>query len=299
MNGQRDTISGAAEPAAFPTGHTSLRETLKAAAFLGALSIIAGLIVPPTDELPHCDDWDFVETARHLLSTGRLVLSDWPAFTLVTHVLWGSLFGAVFGPSYFAFRLSMFVMSWLGAVGLFSWTRRLGWSFGDALATAAIISLNPLNLVYQNSFMSDVTAVTGMVLLLRALMVPVQKAGHAIGVGLLAAFGYLARQTAVVPLIAECVLAVPAFVRRRRVDGGLLCGLGVFVPFVIGHWCWRESTGVPYSVVITARPALPPWGELFDRLAIFVLAPSLYLAPVTLGRWQRLAQRFCRRGLLA
>src|SRR5690606_13424536 len=61
-------------------------------ALLACVYLAVGMIVPPTDELPHCDDWDYVETARHFVRTGRIVYSDWPTTTLLTHILWGSTF---------------------------------------------------------------------------------------------------------------------------------------------------------------------------------------------------------------
>ncbi|QDT55737.1 hypothetical protein Pan44_37840 [Caulifigura coniformis] len=279
---------------------TRWRERLIAVTVLAACSLAVGLVVPPTDELPHCDDWDYVETARHFLATGRMVLSDWPAFTLVGHVLWGSLFGAILGPSYFAFRLSMFVMSWLGAMGIYEWGRDSGRSQCQAIWIAAVVLLNPLNMVYQNSFMSDVTSVTAFIWLAVLLnRRPQHRALSSVGTGLLAAFGYLARQTAVIPLIADCLIEAMKVVRGRRLDRRLLITLATFAPFVVGYWGWLFIRGTPYSTSVTARTALPAPVELVERLTILALATSLYLAPVWIGGWSQIRFRVVRKGLIA
>jgi len=266
---------------------------------LAACSVVVGLIVPPTDELPHCDDWDYVETARHFLATGRLVLSDWPAFTLVGHVLWGSLFGAVFGPSYFAFRMSMFVMSWLGAIGIYEWSRDSGRSRWQSTWVAAVILLSPLNLVYQNSFMSDVTSVTAFIWLAVLLRRRQQhRVLQSVRTGLLAAFGYLARQTAVVPLIADCLITTVKSVRTRRLDHRLLVTLITFAPFVLGYWAWLSIRGAPYATSVTARTIVPPPGELVQRITILVLATSLYLAPILIGGWSQVRFRVVGKGVM-
>ncbi|OAI54055.1 hypothetical protein AYO47_03745 [Planctomyces sp. SCGC AG-212-M04] len=263
---------------------SSFRETLLAALVLAGCSLAVALIVPPTDELPHCDDWDYVETARHFLATGKIVLSDWPAFTLVTHVLWGSLFAAVLGPSYFAFRVSMFVMSWLGAIGIYHWVRDCGRGWRVSVWVAAVVLLNPLNLVYQNSFMSEVTGGTAFIWL--ALVLRRATSGlKPVRTGLLAAFAYLARQTAVVPLIAACLIEGREFLVTRRLDWRLLVAVGIFLPFVMGHWWWLELHGRPYSMQLTAKFAWPGMAELAQRISILLLGASLWVAPVTIGRW--------------
>lgn len=271
---------------------------MAAAGMLALLSVLVALIVPPTDELPHCDDWDYVETARHFLSTGRLVLSDWPAFTLIAHVLWGALFGAVLGPTYFAFRVSMYVMSWLGAVGLYEWGRRSGRGWRESVWIAALIPLNPLNMVYQNSFMSDVTAVSAFIALLVLLLPIVRGPAHSVGTGLVSAFGYLARQTAIVPLIADCLLALPGIVLRHRVDRRLLIVLVTFLPFVIAHWCWLQWSGVPYSQQLSAKTIIPGGEELLQRMTILLLGTCLSSAPFTLGWWSQRQFRCTRRGIV-
>jgi hypothetical protein len=273
------------------------RETALAALVLAACSLAVGVIVPPTDELPHCDDWDYVETARHFLATGKLVLSDWPAFTLVAHVLWGSLFGAVLGPSYFAFRLSMYVMSWLGAIGIYHWVRDCGRGWRVSVWVASVVLLNPLNLVYQNSFMSEVTSVTAFIWL--ALVLRRASSGlKPVTTGLLAAFGYLARQTAVVPLIAECLIAGREFFVTRRVDSKLLATLVIFAPFVVGHWWWLELHGRPYSMQLTAKFVWPGIAEVAQRASILLLGASLWAAPVTIGRWSLSDLSIRRRSVL-
>ena len=278
---------------------SSFRETAWAALLLAMCSLSIALIVPPTDELPHCDDWDYVETARHFVSTGRIVYSDWPTTTLLTHVLWGSGFAAIFGDSYLVFRSSMFVMSWLGACGLFLWCRCAGWRWGPAFWVAALFTFNPLTITYEYSFMTDATGITATIWLGLLLHQFALRSKGGVGLGIFGGVAYLARQTAVVPLISYFALVGLRGLWKRKISRqAVLIGLA-FAPFPIGYWLWLHVQGTPYASAWQERRGLPPFRELAERLAILLLGSALYLSPMLIGLWSRERFRTLWKGVAA
>jgi hypothetical protein len=267
-------------------GVRPLGDFIAAATLLAGLSLLVGLIVPPTDELPHCDDWDYVETARHFVSTGRIVYSDWPTTTLLTHVLWGSGFVATFGDTYFVFRISMFVMSWIGACGVYQWCRLADWRWGPAVWVSTLFALNPLNITYEYSFMTDTTGVTASIWLgLLLSRAAVLRTGGS-GIGVFSGVAYLARQIAIVPLLAYLALVGVRSLQKRKINYQAVVIVMAFAPFPIGYWLWMQiSQGVPYASEWAARRGVPAFHELAERLTILLLGTALYLSPLSIGLW--------------
>jgi len=206
--------------------------------------------------------------------------------------------GAIFGDSYAAFRCSMFVMSWIGAAGVYAWCRTAGWARRPAFWVASVFALNPLNLTYECSFMTDTTGVTAAIwlgLLLSRFTGGSRTSG--VGIGALAGVSYLARQTAVVPLISYCVLVGVQFLRKRTIPWRALVILASFAPFVLLYWLWIDTGGVPYAATWQARRGLPPFGELAERITLLLLGMALYLSPLAIGLWSGIRFRGSWKGL--
>ena len=84
------------------------------------------LLVPLLVPAAVGDDWVYARSVEILLREGRLHILDLSVVTLVFQIAWGSLFATLFGLSFGVLRLSTFVMTMLGGVGLLRTVPRTG-----------------------------------------------------------------------------------------------------------------------------------------------------------------------------
>jgi hypothetical protein len=123
----------------------------------------------PLQDTPFGDDWVYAWAVEHLLRTGRLKILDLSVSQNVAHVLWGALFCLPLGFSFTALRLSTWVASLLGLLGLHILLRELGVRRVDALIGVAILAFYPVYFVLSLSFMTDVPFITVMMWFFAAL----------------------------------------------------------------------------------------------------------------------------------
>lgn len=123
---------------------------------ISVLWLAAVFAVNPRGEFPVTDDWGYTPSVRIMLESGRLWMNDFNAATFFTQIFWGSLFGAVFGPSNLVLRISTLVAAWLGAIAFYR-LLRLNDSKPEVATVATIILLfNPLSFLFAFSFMTDI-----------------------------------------------------------------------------------------------------------------------------------------------
>jgi ABC-type xylose transport system permease subunit len=113
-------------------------------------------LLDPFRELPLNDDWSYAKTVLTLHRDGRFEMGDWPAMTLVTHLLWGWLFVAIFGFSFSVLHLSTLVSSLLGLLLLNGLLTRITGNRFAALAGSLCLFFNPLYFNLTNTYMTDV-----------------------------------------------------------------------------------------------------------------------------------------------
>ena len=122
------------------------------------------LVAPrPLQNTPFIDDWVYAWAVEHLLETGELRILDWSVSQNVAQVLWGALFCLPLGFPFTALRLSTWVASLLGLLGLNALLRELGARRGDALVGVAVLAFYPVYFILSLSFMTDVPFVTLMI----------------------------------------------------------------------------------------------------------------------------------------
>ena len=83
-------------------------------------------MVPTFAPVATTDDWAYARSAQILLAQGRLTVFPVVAATAVFQIVWGALFGLIFGPTLGVFRLSTVVITALGGVALYGLCRELG-----------------------------------------------------------------------------------------------------------------------------------------------------------------------------
>ena len=112
-------------------------------------------IVPIFTPAPVGDDWVYSLSVEHLLEQGRMEILDLSVTTLIFQVLWGALFGLIFGDSFGAQRFSTVVLFLLSGVAFYSLLRTLGVTYGRSALGVAVYLFNPLSFVLAFSFMTD------------------------------------------------------------------------------------------------------------------------------------------------
>jgi hypothetical protein len=134
------------------------------------ISAVPLVALRPLQNAPFIDDWTYAWSVEHLLRTGELKILDWSVSQNVAQVLWGALFCAPFGFSFTALRLSTWVASLCGLLGLYTLLRELGASRADTLVGVALVAFYPVYFILSFSFMTDVPFVATMTWFFAALV---------------------------------------------------------------------------------------------------------------------------------
>jgi hypothetical protein len=92
-----------------------IRAIIGIAVFASAIA----LVLRPFQNTPFIDDWTYAWSVEHLLRTGEIRILDWSASPNVAQILWGALFCVPSGFSFTALRISTWVASVLGVIGVY------------------------------------------------------------------------------------------------------------------------------------------------------------------------------------
>ncbi len=123
---------------------------------LALLFLISEIIVDPRGEFPLNDDWAYTKSVL-FLHEGKVDIGEWPAMTLISHLLWGFLFTKTLGFSFFALRLSVIISSLAGILVFFALLRKWSNSVAVAFSGAMVLLFSPLYFNLSNTFMTDVS----------------------------------------------------------------------------------------------------------------------------------------------
>jgi hypothetical protein len=268
------------------------------------MSGLPAVALRPFQNTPFVDDWTYAWSVEHLLRTGQLRILDWSVSLNVVHVLWGALFCVPFGFSFTALRVSTWVASLLGLVGLYTLMREMGARRADALLGVGVVAFYPVYFILSFSFMTDVPFVALMIwffaalaralarastralvaaVLLACLATAVRPVGVLLaGVLLLApwprATGWwpplsrLAAAAAPVLVAGLLTLARPALTEHRA-----------DLTWIHGSWAWRMV------IFPSGLDQLPSW--LVTNLTVVVGTLGMALIPLALGSLSRASAR--------
>ena len=256
------------------------------------------VLLRPLQDTPFVDDWVYAWAVEHLLRTGDLRILDWSVSQNVAQVLWGALFCLPLGFSFTALRLSTWVASLLGLLGLHRLLRELGAGRAEALLGVALVAFYPVYFILSLSFMTDVPFVTAVIWFFAALAraqvrsSPRSLAGAALfaclavalrpvgiflsGVLLLVRWspssrwwrptlGQLAAAAAPLVVLVALMLARPALTEPRA-----------DLTWVHGSWAWRWQVNFTFDSVQLGR-----W--LLANLTVVIGTLGGALAPLALG----------------
>lgn len=118
--------------------------------------IIAIVLINPIGEFPLNDDWSFAIAVRNFLALGSFKPTDWTGMTLFSQVLWGALFGKIWGFSHSILRISTLVLSFFGIITIYLTARKLTSAKWVAYFLTLVIAFNPIFFSLSFTFMTDI-----------------------------------------------------------------------------------------------------------------------------------------------
>src|SRR5690348_12597464 len=126
--------------------------------------LLAELIVQPFGNYPLNDDWSYAKSVIIMQNENRLDIGDWPAMTLVTHLLWGFAFVKLFGFSFLTLRISTIISMLIGMWVLNRLVTRITENKLSGFIACLTLLFNPIFFGVSNTFMTDVNFVTLLIL---------------------------------------------------------------------------------------------------------------------------------------
>lgn len=131
---------------------------------LFVLYAFAEILVNPWGDFPLNDDWSYAKSVNWLEEEGKIVLGNWPAMTLATHIVWGFVFAKIFGFSFLALRISTFVSALIGIYTLFQIGIKISNRKEIAFALSLSLLFNPIYFSLSNTYMTDVNFCTLLIM---------------------------------------------------------------------------------------------------------------------------------------
>lgn len=199
--------------------------------------IVSMFIVPTLAPVAISDDWVYIRSVEILLREGRFEILTVASANLLFQVLWGALFGVLFGPSLGVFRLSMVVLWLLSAGACYALLLQLTRDRVRSALGTAVYAFNPLGYSLAFSFMTDAPFVATMVIAVacyaRGLGRDEEDLRWVFAGSLASACAILIRQPGVfIPFAA--VLATLIDGRLRPDARGVRLGIATaFAPFIV------------------------------------------------------------------
>ena len=251
---------------------------------------LAAMVVPTLAPVATTDDWAYARSAQILLDEGRLTVFPVVAATAVFQIVWGAIFGLIFGPTLGIFRLSTVVITALGGLALYALCRDLGVTRARGALGVATLLFNPLVFVLAFTFMTDAHFMALLVIatwLYARAIEPAGVDGRLIVAGSgVAALAFLARQQGA--LIVPAVVLFLLLARRLRFDrvSVLLLAQLVVLPLLTigGYYLWlRYGNDVPHVQASFFREILADgWSGAWWLLRRLTVVELMYLGLFTL-----------------
>ncbi len=220
---------------------------------------VAVLLARPFVEMGFNDDWSYIWSARVFAQTGRIAYNGWGAMMLGWQLPLGALFIKLFGFSFTAVRVPVFLLSLATAALLHRVIVRCGVSERNATFGTLLITLSPLFLPLAFSYMSDIPAFFCILLCFYACLRAMegQTARSVLGWLAFAAVSNVLLGTVRQVAWLGALVVVPSvawYLRRRR--GVVPLGIGLWVAsaaaiYACLQWFYRQ----PYTFQENLRAA--------------------------------------------
>ncbi len=240
----------------------------KAVALICALWALAILLVDPRGNFPVTDDWAFIDSVRAMVERGDLEFSDWGAMNLVSQLLWGSLFGLLFGVNYEVLRASTLIALLVAGLATYALACSAGIAPRIAALAALLTMFNPLSFSLAFSFMTDVPYLA-MQMVAMALIASGWRARSRLRKALGWGFGIAALLCRQIGVSIALGAAAEGVVRARWSPRRMALALVPVAAFLLVQFAyqnWLISSGI--APRLYGRQANDLFGRLFADPAI-------------------------------
>jgi hypothetical protein len=123
--------------------------------FLLVIWAVSIVIIRPFENFPINDDWSYSRNVYNLAVKGLFVVDPWPAMTLVSQTLWGTLFAKIFGFSFIILKCSVCLLMVISGFVLYHLLLKITESIAAAFLIACVFCFNPIVLSLSFTFMTD------------------------------------------------------------------------------------------------------------------------------------------------
>ncbi len=212
---------------------------LVALAASACLWVVLFAVIPAgRQDFPLTDDWAYARSTFAFARGEGVRYFGWASMPQLGQWLWALPFVWLLGESHVALRLSVILLSWLGAAALFDLLRQAGLSDRRAGFAAALLLLNPVFVLVSGTYLTDAPALAFSLIALACLVRGIrgERAGLMAAGALVACLGAVTRQnTLVAPLTAAVLLWGSPKLRTRPAWIAALL-LPVALAVAADHW---------------------------------------------------------------
>jgi hypothetical protein len=250
----------------------------------------SAFVVPTLSNIATTDDWGYSRSVEILHNDGRLTIFSVVAATAVGQVLWGGLFGLLFGMTLGVMRLSTVVMVAIGAIALYAILRELGVSRGRSALGVAIHLFNPLTFILAFTFMTDPHFMSVMLVSL-ALYIRGLKSDRfnwriLVAASFFAGWAFLIRQQgALIPLAVGCYLLASRQIWFDKRSVRLLLAIGLLpAAMLVGYYLSLDWI-LPIAIIQTSfldEAKSYGWSGTWHQIRFLTYIEMVYLGALVL-----------------
>jgi hypothetical protein len=139
-----------------PPPRKGLRRLARAETVFAVAIVTITLLVRPFGDYLVGDEWAYARSLRILYDHGVLRILDWNPMTLITHLLWGRLWVAIFGPGFTVARISTVALTLVELAALAALLRRMGARESTVTMAGLAVLVTPLHLFHSVYYTTDI-----------------------------------------------------------------------------------------------------------------------------------------------
>ncbi len=257
--------------------------------FIAGLWFVAIVLVNPIGDFPLNDDWAYGKNVYNLTEKGTIQFSDWPAMSLIAHVLWGALFCKLFGFSFTILRISILILSMFGIIAIYSISFQLSKNTILSLLVTLTIAFNPLFFSLSYTYMTDTSflSVIMLSLLFYIKYLKTEKFIHLIIAVIFTVLSILIRQ---IGLLLSIAFAISFIIKSKfSLKSFILTVSIILISFLSLYFYeqWLDKIQNVPSHYSTIKDLFPKnfsslIRKIFKRTGIILFYCGLFLSPVVL-----------------
>lgn len=262
--------------------------------------LIAFFIVKPFGEFPLNDDWAYSKNVFYLIEEGILKFTNWPAMTLIFHMISGAAFCKIFGFSFTILRISTIIISLIGLFFIYLIVNKTTKNNKISLFSALLIAFNPLYFSLSFTFMTDIPFITWSLIAVYFYLNYLNKSKlHYITLAtIFSIFAILIRQTGI--LIPSVFFIIYIYKNSKNFFLVFFSTFLVIASLIIFQYYLKYSTKLPDSYA-SANSLFEKFNFLkfasksVLRLKTLFLYTGLFLLPILLFQFSEIWKNLTKK----